>query len=639
MTELGERRLLQERFSEGRVRESLIPREAWRPFPRADDRDGWTSLSAEALRRLVQRGEEQLGRAWEELPATLFLEFRRNGNRSRYEQRHFARRRALADLVLAECAEGQGRFLDDVINGVWALCEESFWGVPAHNARHSPRFLQAGLPDTSFHEVDLFAAETAALLAWTHYLLAEEIERRAPEARLVPDRIVREVQARVLGPYRTVDDWVWLGSVRRPVNNWNPWIHSNVLAAALLLEADAEVRRETVLRAIRWTDVFLDGYDDDGGCDEGPSYWGRAGASLFDCLEWLHSASAGKLDAYDAPLIREIGRYIYRVHVGEAWYVNYADASAKVNAEGDLIYRYGKRIGDTAMMAHGAYAARLEREAERARLSSIGRMLPELFDEAELLAADATAPLMREAWLDGIQVLCARERAGSTEGLFVSAKGGHNAESHNHNDVGSFVVALDGHPVLIDAGVETYTRKTFSPRRYEIWTMRSLYHNLPVVDGVEQAPGRPFEARDVTARVNDDGAELQLDIAGAYPPESGIERWRRSVRLEREARQVVLEDDYALTKQPGSVTLHLMASGTVDVSREGVLRCAAPSRPLEVAYPADTFTAWVEEIAIDDARLRPVWGERVYRVALEAKAPAQRGSWRLTMRAAASAGA
>ena len=210
---------------------------------------------------------------------------------------------------------------------------------------------------------------------------------------MVPDRIVREVEARVLEPYRTFDDWRWLGKVHRPVNNWNPWIHSNVLTASLLLEPDPESRTQTVLRVIQWLDVFLDGYDDDGGCDEGPGYWGRAGASLFDCLELLSSASEGALNAYDQPLIQDIGRFIYRVHVADPWYVNFADASAKPAPSGSLVYRYGQRIGDPQMMAHAAYVAQQSDDQDAHGRTSLGRALPALFGAGELRRA-----VTRPAW-------------------------------------------------------------------------------------------------------------------------------------------------------------------------------------------------------------------------------------------------
>jgi hypothetical protein len=609
----------------------LLSREAWQPFSTSSDRAGWARLPEQIRARTVQQAEAHLGASWPELPATLFLEFRRNGNRSRFEARHHPRRTMLAQLVLGECVEGKGRFLDDIVNGVWALCEESFWGVPAHNARHSPRFTGSGLPDTSFHEVDLFAAETGALLAWTNYLVGEQI---AAELPVVLNRITRDVEERILGPYRAYDDWNWLGKVRRPPNNWNPWIHSNVLTANLLLERDAAVRTATVERIIQWLDVFLDGYDDDGGCDEGPGYWGRAGASLFDCLELLRSASDGALDAYDQPLIQNIGRYIYRVHIGGPWYVNFADASAKPAPSGNLIYRYGHRIGDAKMMAQGAYIAQQHLGETDAR-TSLGRALPALFAEEEVRHADGTPPLVRDAWLDGIQVLSAREREGTTAGLFLAAKGGHNAESHNHNDVGSFVIALDGHPVLIDVGVETYTKKTFSPERYEIWTMQSQYHNLPAIDGQGQAPGLEHAARDVSADVTAAHAVLSLDIAPAYPASLGVECWQRILRLERSEGNtpghVLLEDTWRLARPPQRLALHLMASGPVDASQAGVLSCASPARPLRVRFDQSVMAPEVEEIAVEDARLRPVWGDRVYRVILTARHPAPTGSWSLTI--------
>src|SRR5690242_21194986 len=80
---------------------------------------------------------------------------------------------------------------------------------------------------------------------------------------------------------------------------------------------------------------------------------------------------------------------------------------------------------------------------------SPGRQLPALFNFAEVSKAPARQPLVRDVWLSGIQVMAARATAGSAQGLYVAAQGGHNAESHNHNDVGNFIVYANGEPVLI----------------------------------------------------------------------------------------------------------------------------------------------------------------------------------------------
>jgi hypothetical protein len=236
-----------------------------------------------------------------------------------------------------------------------------------------------------------------------------------------------------------------------------------------------------------------------------------------------------------------------------------------------------------------------------------------------------------QSWLDGIEVLTARETAGSSDGLFVAAKGGHNGESHNHNDIGSFIVGLDGRPVLIDAGVEEYTKKTFSAQRYEIWTMQSAYHNLPIFNGQQQCPGEEFAARDARASLADDHAELRLDIAGAWDAATGIERWDRTVRLERgDGARVVVEDRWALGDSPESIVFTLMAASTVDTSTPGQLRLAGGGRDLLVDFDAEAFTVETERIEIDDARMSPVWGEFVTRVLLTATHPAAEGSATIT---------
>ncbi len=340
--------------------------------------------------------------------------------------------------------------------------------------------------------IELFSAETAALLAWTDYLVGRQLDKVSP---LVRERLQNEVERRILSVYRARQDFGWMGLTNdKPVNNWNPWIHSNVLTSALLLDRDEGRRGQTVGKILTSLDRFLDSYHEDGGCDEGPGYWGRAGASLFECLDLLRSASAGAIDYFNLPLVRAIGAYIYKVHIAGDWYVNFADAPAKVHPDGSLLYRYGKATGDRDLQAFGAFHF----QRSGASFESLGRALPGLFEGAEMLRAEAREPLVREAWLEGIQVAAARRKQGTTDGFYFAALGGHNAESHNHNDVGNFVVYRNGNPVLIDVGVETYTAKTFSAQRYDIWTMQSAFHNLPTINGVMQAAGRQYEARDVT---------------------------------------------------------------------------------------------------------------------------------------------
>ena len=96
-------------------------------------RQEWGSLPGPLRQALIREGEKRLGYTYPILTASDYMEFSEMGNRSRYEAAMFDRRRALNALVLAECTENSGRFLKDIINGIYCILEESTWCVPAHN--------------------------------------------------------------------------------------------------------------------------------------------------------------------------------------------------------------------------------------------------------------------------------------------------------------------------------------------------------------------------------------------------------------------------------------------------------------------------------------------------------------------------
>ena len=620
-----QRRLLASRFTAATLQSSLLDASRWQPFATAGDRAAWGALRPEYRDEAVKRADSQLGKAYEPLPATLFLEYKRNGNRTHFQDAQFGRRTRLRHAVLAECFTGKGRYLEDIANGVWAICEETFWGVPAHMGAQKRG---VGLPDVTEPIIELFSAETGALLAWTRYLLGKQLDSIHP---LVRERLELETERRLLSVYRNRQDFGWMGlNNDKPVNNWNPWINSNILTCALLMDNDPARRAQTVHKILTSLDRFLDSYHPDGGCDEGPGYWGRAGASLFECLDLLHSASAGKVNYFDLPLVRAIGAFIYKVHIAGDWFVNFADAPAKVNPDGTLLYRYGKATGDADLQSFGA----LRFQHGGPGLESLGRALPSLFQEKEIRQAPARDALVRDSWLEGIQVATARRKAGATEGFYFATLGGHNAESHNHNDVGNFVVYLDGNPVLIDIGVEEYTAKTFSGQRYDIWTMQSAYHNLPTIHGVMQAAGRQYAARDAAFHTDDASAEFTADLAAAYPKTAGVEQWRRAIRLDRAANSVLVTDRYALNAA-GKLEMSFMTPCVAKQDGErGLLLTGGMLGKTSVRLAVESAaapTVKIEEIPLTDPRLKSSWGTRLCRVLLTWDAAPAKGEWKFAI--------
>jgi len=291
----------------------------------------------------------------------------------------------------------------------------------------------------------------------------------------------------------------------------------------------------------------------------------------------------------------------------------------------NMIYRYGKDIKDADMMKFGAFY-RTPEDGKLGRYHYF-RNLFALFLQDEYEKAPQGLPLPANVWLPNIQVMVARDKEGSTDGLFVAAKGGHNDESHNHNDIGNYVVYYNGQPVLIDVGRGTYTRKTFSGKRYEIWYNCSDYHNVPTINGQTQPPGASFKATNVSYKKDKSFAGLSLDISKSYPEKAGVNTWQRTVRLNR-GKNVEVTDVISL-KNAESITEHLMTCYPAEVTKPGELTIHykpknGSARDFAVKYNAGQMSATVEKIpltAMEDQGIITKWGDTIYRINFKVLAP------------------
>jgi hypothetical protein len=592
-------------FTAAHIADHLRP---WRPYPPIADRQYWGRVPRETREHLLAQTAPISQRPWPLLTATAYGRYKADGDRQGYERPYFARRDKLMAAVITAVLTGDTSTAD-ITDGVWLLCEESTWCPPAHQ----PSTRQYGsLPDPDKPHVDLFAAETAALLAWTAVLTGMH------EAR-----VRREVHIRVLDPYRTRDDWRWLGlDDRVHLNNWTPWIHANLLIASFLLD---DQPRNTANRAIAALDRYLDAVPDDGGCDEGVSYWWRAGASLFECVQTLAEACGDDFGAFQLPKVRAIVRYPMTAHIADGVHVNFADGPIRPpGAVPHLLYRFAARTGDTQVQQH-ARAMRPEHTSlVTGPNASLGRVLAAITDEEWAALPPARFPAPLQSWLPATGVLTAREREGDTAGLFLAAKAGHNDESHNHNDVGSFIVAHNGRPLLIDPGAGVYTRQTFGPDRYQIWTMQSVWHNTPAPAGQPQAAGRAYRATDVSTSLTATAAELRLDLAAAYPATAGVCSWRRTLRLDRTAPLIAIHDRWELTQSSERSVCYLITPDEPQVDGPTIL--LPPSLLIDIDATTDGTGAdliGVERRDLDDPQLRAIWGGQLYRITRTL--PGQRG--------------
>jgi hypothetical protein len=565
------------------------------PYAPAADRKTWESLPGDFRREIIQSGEECLDYAYPVLPATKYMEYCRIGNRSMYEALYFERRRTLNTLVLAECAEGKGRFLDDIVNGIITISEESGWQLPAHNQyAWSSHY---SLPDICEPVLDLFAAETGAQLAMVEYLLKKELDEGYP---FVTKRINKEITDRILTPYLRNRFW-WMGGWR-PVNNWTPWITQNVLIALLSRENISENDvHETILQACRSLDYFIDEYGEDGCCDEGAGYYRAAGLCLFNAIEVLDAATDDAfIVLYQLSKIKNIASYIMNVHVHDKYYINFSDCSPTAGRAGVRDFLFAKRTGNQDMMRYAAMDHKLDSTRLQPMAYNLLYRLQGVFHEEEIAAFDTSKPPVKpDVWYESTGLLIARD-----DRFCLAVKAGDNDDSHNHNDTGSITLYRDNRPFLIDVGVETYSRKTFSPQRYEIWTMQSCYHNVLSFGDIVQLPGENYKSEVKDIILTDSNVSIAVELSGAYP-EGTVQSYSRKVDFVK-GRQITVSDTFSPKIDGTYLTLMTLKKpewkdSVLSVEGGGQITFSTPGR------------VEIEEITLTDAKLIKEWGERIYR--------------------------
>ncbi len=581
----------------------LIP---FTPFAPITDRGAWDSLDAQWRKEAIGLGEKYLEFSFPYISASDFMDFSKTGNRVRFESKSFSKRLALSALVLAECAENKGRFIQDIINGIFSICEESAWQLPAHNS-YIRDCTQFPLPDVTAPVLDLFACETGAVLAAAYYLMKDVLDKISP---FITKRILSELDHRIFTPYLNVHFW-WMGNGNEPMNNWTIWCTQNVLLSAFLTDGNENIRYDIFLNACKSTDYFLAEYGVDGCCDEGAQYYRHAGLCLFNTMEILNAITKGRFASlYEDTKIRNIASYILNVHIDDKYYVNFADCSPAAGRAGVREYLFARRTGNKAMEQFAADDFKKDLPASLL-LSSENNLyyrLQNAFTAAEIKGCDTSLPLpRRDIFYPSTGLFIARD-----EQLCLAVKAGGNGDSHNHNDTGSFTIYKDGKPMFIDIGVESYTKKTFSSQRYEIWTMQSSYHNLPTVGGFMQKDGAEYKAKDVVYRLEKEVCDIEMDISGAYPPECGLLFYKRHAALYK-GKYIAIEDCFSVP--PSQVFISLMTyekpvvshlsdknSTTVSIGSLGKMKIEGGS----------IYT--IEEIPVADPRLKAVWEHEIYRI-------------------------
>ena len=580
------------------------------PFPSAADRPAWDevrkALGDECVMEALSCAEEFTSGPIPALPATLYLEFSRTGQREGYQIPRGQRREMLWALALAECLEAEGRTLDPLLDVAWAICEESSWALPAH---------QRALTEMERPVIDLGAAATALELAELDALLGSALDPALGQ------RIRYEVDRRCLTPYLSRHDHWWLYNTHlRTVNNWTAVCNAGVAGAAIYLEPDPARLAEILARAARSMDDYLATFDPDGGSTEGPGYWSYGFGNYTLLAHLVEQRTAGRVSFWEGEQARRIAQFPLRTVLSPGFYVNFSDCDRHISLNAPQLVYLARRLD----------LPDLERLARAQPQHRYGRSLiwglRGLFWSPSLGQAEHPLPA-RHDWFSGMMWMIARFDPRDPDALVLAAKGGHNGEMHNQNDVGSFIVHLDGESLIPDIGRGRYTREYFGPQRYEHLVNSSLGHSVPVPNGQAQLPGKEYGSTLLEHAAGQGADRMAIEMKGAYPPEADLASLRRTVTLHRDAPRgwVEVADEVRFDSGPGTLESVLTTFAQVEIDK-GTVSLHGERGALRVCFDPQTVIPRLE--TIPDVDLAEGVSS-VRRVVLALSQPAREGTIRL----------
>jgi len=586
----------------------ILPIEEFKPFC---DREQGLCFPPQYRDEAIAQAEALIDKEYHLITLSEYHAFFKTGDRAFFEKHYFERRSDLLKLTVAEVYEGCGRFVDRIADLVWMMLEESTWVYPSC-LNPCPNDRDFTIPysyEGKRNYIDLGAGNTGALISWVWYLLKDRFDEISP---FINKRIVENLRDRIISPFvDNTAEMAWMGNGRfNWINNWCPWVISNVLNVCAFIVKDQAERCRVVEIALEGLDRFTSIYAEDAACDEGPAYWSSACGALYNACLVLYDMSGGRINAFRDPLMVKMGEFFPKAYICNGRFLNFSDAASKIGVSSAWGYDWGKLAGSSLMQGFWEFAF-----SARGKMPALEHSFPyrafRTLGAEEIPQGDDFKPSKKD-YFPSLDLSICRDSEEPQNGLYLSLKGHHNSASHNHLDVGNFVIFCDGDPIFIDAGVGTYTARTFNQERYTIWSMRSEYHNVPTINGIDQRPGRVYAAKD--AQFDESTGKLTLDLTDAYHTDAAIESYIRSAVIES-GKAIVCDE--LTSKKDGSVTFNLLCNAEPQNIEKGSFTIHSktvnydPSLTLEVDSPD---CSWVEA-----QRIPGSWNcDKLYRIRLTA---------------------
>lgn len=454
--------------------------------------------------------------------------FATTGNREIFQHDFFNYERRMQTFFLAYILTEDEKYIEPLADIIWNICDFESWSIPAHVSEE----LSIERRRTN---LDLCSTIMGFRIAEILYYIGDKL----PE--LVYRRAKAEVRYRIIESYKRYDSdafW-WMKST----NNWSAVCISAVLATYLYIAEEEEIE-QMLPRMTKTAECYLRGFAEDGCCTEGYGYW-NYGFSFF-CLfaTMLRDYTNGKINYFENEKVHKIALFQQNICMNEKQCLSFSDGGLDYAPRGYVTHLLKNIYPDMTIpsIAPSEYA---------------GCPLRYVFWQDPEIASSILEPTSH-IFRDAQWFLCHRA------GYSLGAKAGHNAEPHNHNDVGSFLISKNGRVTFVDPCGGEYTRQYFSEERYGYFVTSSRGHSVPIINGKLQA-----RTKNKATLINAEENRFTFTMEQAYDDPSLISLVRD---FDCQEEELVMTDTYKFEKEPDSVVERFVSLLPIE-AQEGRLIC------------------------------------------------------------------
>lgn len=536
--------------------------------------------------------QEQVKR-YSETPITTptfqaYASFDRVGERHQFDAKMYELRIRLNTLSLAVLldVEGAKPLYEDILYQflhlpTWSLSAhlldhslEDYWDYPVEHFDETGRV--SGVGRTRKQTQDLCSTSAAFMLCE----MAQLLEGKVEPCLLRWSR--QEAYERVLGNFMSCGAYLYFESLP---TNWSGVCMSSLGAAAIYLITEPRTLAPILMRVLEGLRVHETGYSDDGMCPEGFGYWQYGFEYYLMFADLLKRRTGGRIDILgENEKMMKVAGFGADCCFGHTLKLPFGDADWRGTID-EAVRRYvgclGAKVppqGDTKK----SYLSSWEHGPLQLR-HLLWTQKPA--DGAEVYPRSATYP----------ESQCYMGCYNTKEDpICLLAKGGNNGESHNHNDVGTFVISRGDEMLAADTAGGDYCREYFREQRYTFFAARSMGHNFPIVDGVEQTGTVECAARSFDVTSEGDVDTITLDLTGVLATDA-LTRQLRVLKGDRKTGHIVVEDTFDLTR-PVEIRDRVVSFDAPEVIGKGELRFGGENG-MTLRFDEDTLEAVIAPVA------------------------------------------